>query len=78
VPIPSEEMMDPNTGRTGVRLVNVDSFTYRSAAKFMIRLKPQHAEETTLLREMAACTNKSYEWFMTRYGYLLDPGRWPF
>ena len=39
VPIPSEKMMDPATGRTEVRMVNIDSFTYRSAYKFMIRLK---------------------------------------
>ena len=31
VPIPFGEMMDPKTGRTEVRLVNIESFTYRSA-----------------------------------------------
>jgi 6-phosphofructokinase 1 len=78
VPIPSEVMMDPHTGRTGVRLVNVDSFTYRSAAKFMIRLKPQHAQDQALLETMAACTGHDVDWFMARYGYLMDPARWPF
>ena len=42
IPMPFESMMDPRTGRTEVRRVKVDSFVYRSAFKFMIRLKPQN------------------------------------
>jgi 6-phosphofructokinase 1 len=38
VPIPFEELMDPRTGRTRVRLVDVGSQSYRVAQKYMIRL----------------------------------------
>ena len=78
VPIPSETIMDPATGRTGVRMVNVDSFTYRSAYKFMIRLKPQHASDTMLLARMAMQTNLTIDQFRERYGYLAGVAPRPF
>ncbi len=71
VPIPSERMMDPVTGRTEVRPVNVDSFAYRSTQKFMIRLKPQHAQDEPLLERMAAVAHMSVAAFKARYGYLM-------
>jgi len=78
VPIPSETMMDPATGRTEVRMVNVDSFTYRSAYKFMIRLKPQHAQDQLFWAKLAMQTNLSPEAFKARYGYLVGIAPRPF
>ena len=75
VPIPSAKMMDPATGRTEVRMVNLDSFAYKSAHKFMIRLKPQPAQGEPLLARMAALTNLPPAAFRARYGYLI--GRAP-
>jgi AraC-like DNA-binding protein len=70
--------MDPETGRTEVRLVNIDSFTYRSAYKFMIRLKPQHAQDDMLMARMATQTNLSLKEFKARFGYLLGIAPRPF
>ncbi len=78
VAIKSEEMMDPATGRTEVRMVNVDSFTYRSAYKFMIRLKPYHGQDDLLLARLAMQTNLSPEDFKARYGYLVGIAPRPF
>jgi 6-phosphofructokinase 1 len=78
VPIPSETMMDPATGRTEVRMVNTDSFTYRSAYKFMIRLKPQHAQDELFWARLAMQTNLSTEQFKARYGYLVGIAPRPF
>ena len=78
VPIPSETMMDPATGRTEVRMVNIDSFTYRSAYKFMIRLKPQHAQDELFWAKLAMQTNLSTEEFKARYGYLVGIAPRPF
>ena len=78
VPIPSETMMDPATGRTEVRMVNIDSFTYRSAYKFMIRLKPQHAQDELFWAKLAMQTNLSTEAFKARYGYLVEIAPRPF
>jgi 6-phosphofructokinase 1 len=78
VPIPLEKMMDPDTGRTEVRVVKIDSFTYQSAYKFMIRLKPQDAENGMLLARMATQTNLSLEGFKARFGYLIGIAPRPF
>jgi 6-phosphofructokinase len=78
VPIPFDQMMDPETGRTEVRQVDVDSFTYRSAYKFMIRLKPKHAGNEMLLARMAAQTNISLSEFKARFGYLIGIAPRPF
>ena len=71
VPIPFANMMDPETGRTEVRQVNINSFTYRSAHKFMIRLKPQDADNEMLLARMATHTNLTLEALKARFGYLI-------
>ncbi len=71
VPVPYEEFVDPNTGRTRVRMVNIDSFTYQSASKFMIRLKPEHAQNHIFLARLAAQTKLSTEAFIERFGYLI-------
>lgn len=78
VPIPFEQLMDPVTGRTAVRTVNINSFTYRSAYKFMIRLKPEHAHDTALLARMAQQTNLTLEQFIARFGYLIGLAPRPF
>jgi 6-phosphofructokinase 1 len=78
VPIPFTEMMDPETGRTEVRKVNLDSFIYRSAYKLMIRLRPEDAEDEDLIRAMADHTKLSLDEFKARFGYLLGLEPRPF
>jgi len=78
IPIPFDKMMDPTTGRTEVRKVNVNSFVYRSACKFMIRLTPEDAEDEILLGKMAAQTNLSLDQFKARFGYLIGIAPRPF
>ena len=78
VPLPFESMMDARTGRTEVRRVKIDSFSYGSAYKFMIRLKPQHASDEALLAQMAAHTKLSPAEFKARFGYLIGIAPRPF
>jgi len=78
VPIPFDEMMDPETGRTEIRKVNLDSFIYRSAYKLMIRLKPEDAENEDLIRKMAEHTKLTLSEFKSRFGYLLGLEPRPF
>ena len=72
VPIPISEMMDPETGLTEVRKVDMGSFVYRSAHKLMIRLKDGDGEDEELLTRMAQHTKLSVEEFGSRFGYLLE------
>jgi len=78
VPIPFTEMMDPESGLTEVRKVNLDSFVYRSANKLMIRLKPDDAGRDDLIRSMAEHTNLTLDEFKSRFGYLLGLDGRPF
>ncbi len=78
VPIPLDEMMDPETGRTEIRKVNLDSFIYRSAYGLMLRLKPEDAEDEQLLTRMAEHSHLSVEAFKERFGYLLNLQPRPF
>jgi 6-phosphofructokinase 1 len=78
VPIPFTKMLDPETGLTEVRKVNIDSFIYRSALKLMIRLKPEDADDEELLEDMAEHTTLSLDEFKSRFGYLLGLEPRPF
>jgi hypothetical protein len=71
VPIPYDEMIDPETGRTEVRMVNTSSYRYRSSYKSMARLKPEHARDEALFERLAALTNLTCQEFKERFGYLV-------
>jgi ATP-dependent phosphofructokinase / diphosphate-dependent phosphofructokinase len=74
VPIPYDQMIDPVTGRTEVRLVDTSSYRYRSNYKSMTRLKPEHAGDEALFERLAALTNLSPAQFKGRFGYLAGLG----
>lgn len=78
IPIPFEQMMDPETGRTQVRKVRIDSFAYQSSLKFQIRIKPQHANDEAFWERLAAQTNLTVEQFKARFGYLAGIAARPF
>lgn len=79
VPIPYDEMIDPETGRTEVRMVDTASYSYRSAYKSMVRLKAGLLEEDpTLLARLAALTQMDEAAFTARYGYLAGLGENPY
>jgi 6-phosphofructokinase len=75
VPIPYDEMINPETGRTEVRLVDTNSYRYQSNYKSMTRLKPEHAGDEALFERLAALTNLSSQEFKERFGYLCDARR---
>lgn len=78
VPIPYEEMIDPETGRTEVRMVDTSSYRYQSSYKTMARLKPEHAGDAALFERLAALTNLTSQEFRERFGYLAGAAPRPF
>jgi len=78
VPIPYNEMIDPETGRTEVRLVDIASYRYQTAYKFMTRLKPENAQDEELFERLAAQTSLEVGEFKRRYGYLAGISPRPF
>jgi len=71
-------MIDPETGRTEVRLVDIASYRYQSAYKFMTRLKPENAQDEELFERLAAQTSLEVGEFKRRYGYLAGISPRPF
>ena len=78
VPIPYDQMIDPDTGRTEVRMVNTNSYRYQSSYKLMSRLKPEHAQDEALLARLAGLTNLTPQAFKQRFGYLAGIAPRPF
>jgi 6-phosphofructokinase 1 len=72
VPIPYLDMLNQETGRTAVRMVDVNSYRYRSAYKFMTRLKPEHRDNDSLFEKLSALTHLTVKEFKKRYAYLMN------
>jgi ATP-dependent phosphofructokinase / diphosphate-dependent phosphofructokinase len=70
VPIPFADIREPGTGRTRVRMVNVESEGYRVAREYMIRLEPEDFSDPSWLAKLAAAGNMSADEFRERFGYL--------
>ena len=70
-PIPFETLLDPATGRTRVRMVDVDSDRYRIAATYMIRLRPEDFADPHELARYSTATGITSEQFRTHFEYLV-------
>ncbi|MEK8022612.1 MAG: diphosphate--fructose-6-phosphate 1-phosphotransferase [Candidatus Hydrogenedentota bacterium] len=70
VPIPFEEIRNPVTGKTNVRLVDTESVKYKIARKYMIRLAQEDLDDGATLQRLAAVTNRTPAEFRERFGYL--------
>jgi 6-phosphofructokinase len=72
VPLPFGSFTDPETGRVRIRLVNVESSSYRVAREYMIRLDREDVEDPDRLRPIAAASGLTAGAFRDRYGYLTE------
>ena len=66
-PIPFTKILDPATGKTAVRRVDVKSDSYLSARAAMIRLQKADLEDTDLLSKLADTAGLSPEEYRTAY-----------
>ncbi len=69
VPVTLEEMLDPETGRIRVRMVDVTTESYEVARKYMIRLDEHDLTEPRLSR-LSAQTSLDPEAFEARFRHL--------
>lgn len=70
VPIPFDEMIDAETGRTRVRMVNIHSTRYAIARRYMIRIRRDDFEDPEELGRLAATAGMSVEEFRKQFEYL--------
>ena len=63
-----DELRDPDTGRTRVRMVDTDSERYKVAREYMARVRPQDMENKALVAQMAEYSNRSSDEIRKRFG----------
>jgi 6-phosphofructokinase 1 len=68
VPLPFAQLMDPRTGRTRVRLVDVESESYRVALKYMIRLAPEDVRDPDAASALARAGHTTTDDLKKRFG----------
>lgn len=67
MPIPFYSVLDPETGRTKIRMVDIHTEAYEMALEYMIRLKKEDFENDSNIARLADETNLSPEEFRERF-----------
>ena len=70
VPMPFDQIREPGTGKTRVRMVNVESEGYRVAREYMLRLEAKDFEDPSWVEKIALAANMTADAFRDRFGYL--------
>lgn len=70
-PIPFSNIMDPETGRTKVRTVDINSYSYQVARSYMIRLEKKDLENEEILTKLAQSANLTKEEFKARFSKIV-------
>ncbi len=74
IPIPFDHILDPATGRTRVRMVDVESESYIIARRYMIRLSAEDLNQPNELSRLANTVGLSPEEFRKRFDSLTAKG----
>jgi len=72
VPIPFASLLDSETGRARLRLVDTRSTRYAIARRYMLRLRRDDFEDPHELAKFAATAGMSLEEFRRQFEYLVD------
>jgi 6-phosphofructokinase 1 len=71
-PIPFEKMIDRETGRARIRMVDIESTRYAIARRYMIRLSQEDFADPHDLAKFAATAGISSQTFNDEFGYLVE------
>jgi len=72
VPVPFRELLDPETGRARIRMVDIRSTRYAIARRYMIRLRRDDFEDPLKLAKIAETAGLSVADFRKDFEYLID------
>ncbi len=72
IPIPFNDVCEPETGRMIVREVDVDSDSYKVAREYMIRLEATDFAEVKTTSRLAYTSKLTREEFENRFKYLIN------
>ncbi len=68
VPMPFRDLIDPATGRTRIRHVDVSSESYRVARKYMIRLEPEDLRDPESAEALSRAAGTDVSELRSRFG----------
>ena len=71
--LPFEDLRDPETGRTRVRLVDLASDHYKVAREYMIRLEPENLADEAMCARLAQAAGMSVDEFRREYSQIWQP-----
>lgn len=71
-PIPFPELLDVETGKTRVRMVDISSERYKIARRYMIRLRRDDFEDAHELAKFAATAGITLDQFRSDFEYLVE------
>jgi len=71
VPVPFSSLLDPETGRARIRLVDIHSTRYAIARRYMLRLRRDDFEDAHELAKFAATAGVSLEEFREQFEHLI-------
>ncbi len=71
-PIKFSDMLDPETGKTRVRMVNVDTESYKIARRYMIRLRKDDFDDEKQLERLATTSRLAPAEFRKRFSYVVE------
>ncbi len=72
MPIPFAQMLDPVTGRTRVRMVDLHSTRYAIARRYMIRLRRDDFADSAAVARFAAVAHLTPDEFRRQFAYLVE------
>ncbi len=70
-PVRFEDMLDPKTGRTRVRMVDINTEQYKIARRYMLRLRRDDFDDAQEIAKCAEIAHLSPEEFHKRFYYLV-------
>ncbi len=71
-PLPFTEILDPVTGKTKLRMVDINSEAYKIARRYMIRLRKDDFDDPHALAKFAAVAGVSIDQFREAFEYLVE------
>ncbi|KAA3618948.1 MAG: 6-phosphofructokinase [Calditrichaeota bacterium] len=71
VPMHFKDIVDKKTGKTAVRMVNINSTNYKIGRKYMIRLNAEDFEDPHELSKYAATAGVTLEGFRKEFSYVI-------
>ncbi|PKL02567.1 MAG: 6-phosphofructokinase, partial [Synergistetes bacterium HGW-Synergistetes-2] len=72
VPIPFDQIIDPDTKKTRIRMVNTQSIQYRIARQYMIRLEKKDFNPGIEFERLAVAAKMSPDEFRKQFQYVTD------